>query len=83
MFTKQIEVNKERMSSERIYKCDNRFGGDPHDAGYFFPINVGAISPNTNGIFFTRGLCFEEITFSYSHTGDDNDIGDVVITINA
>lgn len=31
---------------------------------------------------FTNGLCFESITFSYSQTGDDNDIGDVTVTVD-
>ena len=72
------------MKADKIYKCDNRFEDkDPDAAGYFFPVGVGSLSPAQQSVKFTDGLCFEEITFTYSQTGDDKDIGDVIITIDA
>lgn len=77
----------ERMSSDRIYKCDNRGHPnatfDPTDAGYFIPVEVGSINSKENTITYEGGLCFKKFTFSYEHSGDDNDIGDVTVTIDA
>ncbi len=82
----QIKVNQEKIKDDRIYKCDARFvdgGEDPQEAGYFFPTKAGTVGPSTDGpVTFTNGLCFEQVTFSYGHTGDANDIGDVVITVD-
>ena len=82
----QDKVNKERMKADRIYKCDNRFedgGQDPDQAAYFFPVGVGSISPAQTSVTYTNGFCFEQITFTYSQTGDNKDIGDVIITVDA
>lgn len=74
------------MGTNKIYKCDNRFndgGEDPTEAGYFFPVAVGSLSPDTTSVTYTNGFCFESITFTYSQTGDSKDIGDVIITVDA
>lgn len=81
----QLKVNQEKLKNDKIYKCDTRFedgGADPDEAGYFFPLGAGSISPTSSSVTFTSGLCFQQITFSYAHTGDMNDIGDVVITVD-
>ena len=83
----QIRVNKERMSTNRIYKCDNRFedqGKDPTEAGYFIPVSVGTVGGANvdQSVVFTGGMCFEKITFSYAITGNENDIGDVIVTVD-
>ena len=42
----QIEVNKERIATDNIAKCDNRmFTNDTHAAGYFIPDYVGQPNP--------------------------------------
>lgn len=82
----QHKTNLDKMQSDRIYKCDNRGPTDeqlsPDDAGYFFPINVGIVNSNNPSISFTDGMCFQSIKFTYSQTGDDNDIGDVTVTVD-
>jgi len=77
-------VNKERLTADKIYKCDNRNQEeyDPTDVGYFVPVNVGALSNDNNKIEFTNGLCFKSITFSYTQTGSGEDIGDVTLTVD-
>ena len=73
------------MTTDKIYKCDNRFVNDhedPAEIAYFIPIGVGSVSPAQNSVTFNDGLCFQSITFTYSQTGDDNDIGDVTITVD-
>jgi hypothetical protein len=73
------------MNDNKIYKCDNRLedgGVDPDEAGYFIPISAGVVSPGSGPVTFTNGLCFESITFTYYQTGSDNDIGDVMITVD-
>ena len=43
--SQQIEVNKERIATDDIAKCDNRFlSNDTHQAGYFFPVYVGSLN---------------------------------------
>ncbi len=46
-------------------KCDsNRAGGDPSDAGHFFPIFVGIVNEVSPIVKVTEGRCFEEIVFT-------------------
>lgn len=78
----QININKERIASNKIYTCDNRGNFDPETPGAFFPVSVGTLSPSSTSFTFTDGQCFQSATFSYSHTGDLNDIGDVILTID-
>ncbi|CDW81161.1 UNKNOWN [Stylonychia lemnae] len=81
----QGKVNKEKMSSDRIYKCDNRMenqGQDPDEAAYFFPVGVGSVGPDQTSVTYGNGFCFKNITFSYQQTGDENDIGDVIVTVD-
>lgn len=83
----QDKVNKERMTADRLYKCDNRLEDgdkDIDEAGYFIPLGVGTVGGH-NGNYtttFTNGLCFEKITFTYSFTGNEHDIGDVILTVD-
>lgn len=72
------------MTEEKIYTCDNRGFNefDPTDAGYFLPINVGALSNQQTTIDFTEGMCFKSIKFTYQQTGEGEDIGDVILTID-
>lgn len=73
------------MTADRLYKCDNRLedgGEDPDQAAYFFPVAVGSLSPAQSSVTYTNGLCFESITFTYTQTGNDKDIGDVILTVD-
>ncbi len=80
----QVEVNKERISQDNIAKCDNRFfSNDTHQAGYFIPVFVGSLNGEVQTTTYTDGICFQNLAFTYSQSGTDEDIGDVTITINA
>lgn len=73
------------MTSNKIYRCDKRFpdgGEDPDQAAYFFPVAVGTVGGGSDSVTYTDGFCFESITFTYTQTGDANDIGDVIITVD-
>ena len=78
----QIDVNKERLANGTLYQCDNRGNFDPTDSGSFFPVQAGIISPANSEFTYTAGRCFKNITFNYAQTGDANDIGDVILTID-
>lgn len=81
--TNQVKVNKERMETEKIYKCDSRgFDLNHTDAGYFIPVEVGRVNLNQQSITYGDGLCFKNITFSYAQSGNGNDVGDVTITVD-
>jgi hypothetical protein len=81
---KQIEVNKERIANDNIAKCDNRFmTNDTHAAGYFIPVYVGSPSPSEQTTTYTNGICFQNLVFTYSETGNEEDIGDVTLTIKS
>ncbi|CDW80089.1 UNKNOWN [Stylonychia lemnae] len=82
----QTKVNKERMSADKLYKCDSRLedgGKDPDEAGYFIPVEAGSVSNAQPTTVFTSGLCFQNVTFTYQQSGNENDIGDVTITVDA
>ena len=82
--TQQIEVNKERMATDDIAKCDNRFfSNDTHQAGYFFPVYVGSLNEAEQSTHYTSGLCFQDLTFTYTDSGNPEDIGDVTVTIQS
>ena len=71
------------MGSDMVYKCDDRFpGSDPKDAAVFFPVAVGALNMANPVLKYTNGRCFQDITFTYSQSGSDSDIGDVTVTID-
>ena len=72
------------MTTDKIYRCDNRGGPDYNgtDAGYFIPVAVGHINLDQPTVTYGNGLCFKNITFSYSQSGTGNDVGDVTITID-
>lgn len=79
-------VNRERQDQDLIYKCDNRVPDgsiDPKHPGAFFPTFVGRLKPTNTKVNFADGTCFRSLTFEYSQTGDDQNPGDVTITINA
>lgn len=62
----QIDVNKERIANNTIYKCDNRGNTGPDDSGYFFPVVAGVLSPKSQEFTYNDGICFKKIIFSYS-----------------
>lgn len=82
----QDRINKERMTANKIYTCDNRgnvepFG--PDDAGFFIPVNVGALNSQQNTITYTGGKCFKNIKFSLAENlSGDGTTGDVTVTID-
>ena len=80
-------MNKERLKNDRLYKCDNRVtdgDDDEHEGFSFIPTEVGQIGgSNPQTITYSNGLCFQSLTFSYAFTGNQNDIGDVIITVDA
>lgn len=62
---RQDKINKERMTSDRVYKCDNRLlnnSTDVQEAGYFIPVEVGTVGGNKQELgqtlSFQNGLCF-------------------------
>jgi hypothetical protein len=74
------------MKTDRIFKCDNRFedgGSNPDETAYFIPVEVGSLKGSNSSITYTNGFCFESITFTYSQSGNEKDIGDVTITVDA
>ena len=73
------------MSQDKIYTCDNRTPDplDPKEIAAFFPTLVGRLNPNNQNVEFKDGLCFKNLQFDYSQTGDDSDIGDVTVTVTA
>lgn len=83
----QYKVNRERMSENKIYTCDNRGNVNPFnpdDAGFFIPVSVGSLNNQQQTITYTQGTCFKNITFSYMQTatGFDGASGDVTVTID-
>lgn len=81
---KQLKTNEQRKKDGRLFRCDNRMvHQDNEDPFYFFPVTVGDLSSQTNSVTYTNGMCFESLTFTYATTGDANDIGDVIVTVDA
>ena len=87
---RQDKINKERMTSDRVYKCDNRLldnSTDIQEAGYFIPVEVGTVGGNKQQVgqtlTFQNGLCFQNATFSISYgNSKGNDFQDVTINID-
>lgn len=82
----QDKVNKERMTTDRIFTCDNRGNVNefnPDDAGYFIPVSVGALNGEQNSITYTAGKCFKNITFSLDQAlSEDRSTGDITVNID-
>lgn len=70
------------MDNDTIYKCDSRGMVDPEDPGFFIPVEAGRLSPSNPSFTFTGGRCFKNTKFTYSQSGDSNDIGDVTLTVD-
>ena len=70
------------MDNDTIYKCDNRGSMQHDDPGYFVPVEAGRLSFASPSFNFAGGRCFQNIKFTYSQSGNSEDIGDVTLTID-
>jgi hypothetical protein len=80
----QAKVNKERMTENKIFTCNNRGNVNPEspdDAAVFIPVNVGALNINQKTITYTAGTCYQNIVFTYSQSGSGSEVGDVTVTV--
>lgn len=72
------------MKDNKIFTCDNRGTDDldPSDPGAFIPVLVGALNNKVSSVTYNDAMCFKSVTFTYEQTGDDDDIGDILITVD-
>ena len=54
----------------KTYQCANRMSGEESAAGKFFPVFVGALSPELPTLEFSWG-CFKKSTINYEQVVDE------------
>jgi len=80
----QAKVNKERMSENKIFTCNNRGNVNPEspdDAAVFLPISVGSLNSKQTTLTYTQGTCYKNIVFTYSQSASGDEVGDVTLTV--
>jgi hypothetical protein len=57
---------------------------DPDERSYFFPSGVCDIGgAHSQSVTYSNSISFESLSFTYTQTGNENDIEDVVIAVDA